>query len=293
MQYPEAERTGIEEAGRVPEKSTGTDPDSSRAEQNRDNAAQAILRDGERLDDLQLGGMMFIQNPSLFCFGMDAVLLSDFARIRPGEKVIDLCSGSGILPVLLSAKTRASHLTGVELFAENAALARRNAELNHLDERVSIIQGDVRDYRSLLKEASCEAVTCNPPYIQELPPHHKDAPKRDLVTAARHEIFCTLEDVVCAAAYVLKSSGRFFMVHRPFRLPQIIRALSAHHLEPKRMRLVHPYADREPNMVLIEAVKGGRPHMIVEPPLVVYRAKNTYTDEILSIYGITDRSVFP
>ena len=256
-----------------------------RPEKNR--PANEYAGEGERLDDLQLDGLVFIQDPSLFCFGMDAVLLSDFARVKPGGKVLDLCSGSGILPVLLSARTKAAHLTGLELFEENALLAGKNIAVNHLEERIDFIRGDVKEYRALLREASFDAVTCNPPYIAEQPPERNaPGPSRELVTAARHEIYCTLDDVVRAGAYALKSSGKFFMVHRPFRLAEIIRTLSAHHLEPKRMRLVHPYADREPNMVLIEAVKGGRPRMSIEAPLVVYREAGVYTDEILHIYGL-------
>lgn len=292
MERPGTEKTGTEEAQKVPGKSGVRVPERAAAQKRRESDAP-LLRAGERLDDLQLNGLQFIQDPSLFCFGIDAVLLSGFARIRPGEKVLDLCSGSGILPVLLSAKTKASHLTGLELFPENAMLAERNIRLNHLEERVDVIQGDVKNHRQLLREAAFGAVTCNPPYIEELPPERTPSDKKDseggrseLVTAARHEIFCTLDDVARAASWTLKSSGRFFMVHRPFRLAQIIRTLSAHHLEPKRMRLVCPFAGKEPNMVLVEAVKGGRSGMVVEAPLIVYREKGVYTDEILSIYGI-------
>ena len=245
--------------------------------------AEDLLKEGERIDDLQLSGLMFIQDPALFCFGMDAVLLSDFARIRTGEQVLDLCSGSGIIPVLLSAKSRAGHLTGLELFAKNVDLAGRNIALNHLEERISFIQGDVKEHRSLLREAAYDVVTCNPPYM--IASH--GLPGRDeLVTAARHETCCTLGDVARAAAWALKSSGRLFMVHRPFRLPEIIRTLSDAHLEPKRMRLVYPFIDREPNMVLLEAVKGGRPGMNHEPPLIVYEKPGVYTREIYSIYGM-------
>jgi tRNA1Val (adenine37-N6)-methyltransferase len=226
--------------------------------------------------------MVIVQDPSLFCFGMDAVLLSSYARIRKGSRVLDLCSGNGIIPLLLCGKSEAGHITGLELFEENVSLARRSTALNRLEERVSFLCGDVKDHRSLLKEASFDAVTCNPPYMIG---SHGRTGENELLTAARHETRCTLEDVVDAAAWALKSSGSLFLIHRPFRLPEIIRTLSAHHLEPKGMRLIYPFADREPNMVLIKAVKGGRPRMQVGPPLIVYEKPGVYTREVLSMYG--------
>ena len=247
-----------------------------------------MLRRGERLDDLQLKDLWFIQNPTYFCFGMDAVLLSSYARIKKGSRVLDLCSGSGIIPILLSAKTQAARVTGLELFEENADLAKRNIALNRLEDRVDFICGDVKAYKSLLQEASFDAVTCNPPYMKAT---HGLQGKSDLITAARHETRATLEDVASAASYALKSGGRFFMVHRPFRLPEIILCLSKYHLEVKGMRLVYPFADREPNLILLEAVKGGRPRMKAEPPLIVCEKPGVYTPEVLAMYGGQEKMI--
>ena len=248
----------------------------------RERSAGKLLRPGERLDDLQLDGMALIQNPSLFCFGMDAVLLSSYAGTLKGSRVLDLCSGNGIIPILLCGKSGAGHITGLELFEENIDLARRSAALNGLEGRVSFVRGDVKDHRSLLGEAAFDAVTCNPPYMIG---SHGRTGENELTAAARHETRCTLEDVARAAAWALKSRGTLFLIHRPFRLPEIIRTLSAHHLEPKGMRLVCPFAGREPNMVLLKAVKGGRPRMQIEAPLIVYEKPGVYTREVLAMYG--------
>ncbi len=240
------------------------------------------LKEGERLDDLNRNGFRIIQNEKLFCFGMDAVLLSGFARVREGERVLDLGTGTGIIPILLAAKTEGESFSGLEISEKSVDMAVRSVALNGIEDRVSIIQGDIRKAGELFAPASFDVVTSNPPYMTE----HHGLINPDLEkAAARHEIFCTLEDVVAAAARLLKTGGRFYMVHRPFRLAEIIRTLSDYRLEPKRMRLVYPYADREPNMVLIEGVRGGRPRMTVEKPLIVYQAPGKYTQEILDTYG--------
>ena len=240
------------------------------------------LKEGERVDNLHRDGFRIIQNEKLFCFGMDAVLLTGFAKVREGENVLDLGTGTGIIPILLAAKTKGESFSGLEISEKSVDMAVRSVALNGIEDRVSIVQGDIKKAGELFAPASFDVVTSNPPYM----PENHGRVKQDLdKAAARHEIFCTLEDVVSAAARLLKAGGRFYMVHRPFRLAEIIRALSEHRLEPKRMRLVYPYADREPNMVLIEAVRGGRPRMTVEKPLIVYQAPGEYTREVLEIYG--------
>ena len=240
------------------------------------------LKEGERVDNLHRDGFRIIQNEKLFCFGMDAVLLTGFAKVREGENVLDLGTGTGIIPILLAAKTKGESFSGLEISEKSVDMAVRSVALNGIEDRVSIVQGDIKKAGELFAPASFDVVTSNPPYMTE----NHGLVNQDLEkAAARHEIFCTLEDVVSAAARLLKAGGRFYMVHRPFRLAEIIRALSEHRLEPKRMRLVYPYADREPNMVLIEAVRGGRPRMTVEKPLIVYQAPGEYTREILEIYG--------
>lgn len=240
------------------------------------------LKDGERLDDLHRNGYQIIQNEKLFCFGMDAVLLSGFAKVKEGERVLDLGTGTGIIPILLAAKTPGEHFTGLEISSVSADMARRSVALNGLDGRVDIVQGDIKEAGELFAPASFDTVTSNPPYmIGEHGLVNPDIEK----AAARHEILCTLEDVVRAAAKLVRPGGRFYMVHRPFRLAEIIRTLSAYRLEPKRMQLVYPYVDKEPNMVLIEAVRGGRPRMTVEKPLIVYERPGVYMPEITEIYG--------
>ena len=234
------------------------------------------------MDNLHRDGFRIIQNEKLFCFGMDAVLLTGFAKVREGENVLDLGTGTGIIPILLAAKTKGESFSGLEISEKSVDMAVRSVALNGIEDRVSIVQGDIKKAGELFAPASFDVVTSNPPYMTE----NHGLVNQDLEkAAARHEIFCTLEDVVSAAARLLKAGGRFYMVHRPFRLAEIIRALSEHRLEPKRMRLVYPYADREPNMVLIEAVRGGRPRMTVEKPLIVYQAPGEYTREVLEIYG--------
>lgn len=240
------------------------------------------LRPGERIDDLQRCGYGIIQNKDGFCFGMDAVLLSGFARVKPGEKVLDLGTGTGIIPILLEAKTEGSHFTGLEIQKVSADMARRSVKLNDLTEKISIAEGDIKEAVSIFGRASFDVVTSNPPYMTG---NHgltnPELPK----AIARHEVLCTLEDVVGQAAALLKENGRFYMVHRPFRLAEIMNVMSRYHLEPKRMRLVYPFIDREPNMVLLEGLKGGRSRITVEKPLIVYREPGVYTDEIYDIYG--------
>ena len=241
-----------------------------------------ILKEKERLDDLQLSGLKIIQNPEKFCFGMDAVLLSGFVRTRKGELLLDIGTGTGILPLLLSAKTECAHLTGLEIQEESADMARRSVAINHLEDRISIVTGDVREAGQIFAPASFDCITCNPPYM--IGKHgitNPDAPK----AIARHEILCTFEDVAAAAALLLRSGGKFFLVHRPFRLSEIMVTLTKHHLEPKRMRLVYPYVDKEPNMVLIEAVRGGNSRMTVESPLIIFESQGNYTKEIREKYG--------
>ncbi len=240
------------------------------------------LKNGETLSDLQRGGLQIIQHPGLFSFGIDAVLLSGFAEIREGDRVADLGTGTGILPILLSAKTKAAHLTGLEILEDSADMAARSVRMNGLTDRIGIVTGDIRKIGDCFPPASMDAVVSNPPYM--IADHGRGNPN-EAIAAARHEILCSFDDVARAAAFLLRSNGRFSLVHRPFRLPELFETLRRHHLEPKRMRLVYPFADREPNMVLIECVKEGRPRLAVEPPLIVYRAPGEYTDEVLEIYG--------
>ena len=240
------------------------------------------LKEGERLDDLHRNGFQIIQNKEKFCFGMDAVLLSGFAKVKEGEKVLDIGTGTGIIPILLAAKTPGQHFTGLEIQPESADMARRSVALNHLEEKISIVEGDVREADQQFSAASFDVITSNPPYMTGS--HGLVNP--DMPNAiARHEICCTLEDLVSQTEKLLRPGGRFFMVHRPFRLAEIMTVLTAHHLEPKRMRLVYPFVDKEPNMVLLECIRGGKPRITVEKPLIVYKEPGVYQDEIYTIYG--------
>ncbi len=241
-----------------------------------------ILKENERIDDLQRNHYKIIQDPERFCFGMDAVLLSGFARAKEGDRVLDLGTGTGIIPILMEAKTQAAHFTGLEIQHESADMAARSVSLKHLEGKIEIVTGDIKEAVSLFGAASFDVVTCNPPYMTE---HHgltnPEAPK----AIARHELLCTLEDVISQAARLLKPGGNFYMVHRPFRLVDIITLLRTYGVEPKRMKMVYPFVDKEPNMVLIEANRGGRPRLSVEKPLIVYKEPGVYTDEIYDIYG--------
>ncbi len=243
---------------------------------------QSLLKEGERIDDLQRNGYHIIQNPDKFCFGMDAVLLSGFAKIKKGEKVLDMGTGTGIIPILLEGKTQGEHFTGLEIQEESADMAKRSVRLNHLEEKVDIVIGDIRQADSLFPKASFDVVTCNPPYMTDQ--HGIKNPEGPLAIA-RHEVKCTLEDVIRSAAGLVRPGGRFYMVHRPFRLVEIIELMTIYKLEPKRMKFVYPYADREPNMVLIEGIRGAKRRLTVEKPLIVYKSPGVYHDEIYDIYG--------
>lgn len=240
------------------------------------------LKDNERIDDLQRNGYQIIQNRDGFCFGMDAVLLSGFANVKPGEKAVDLGTGTGIIPILLEAKNQGLHYTGLEIQEEVADMASRSVELNHLKDKISIVRGDIKEASRLFGAASFDVVTSNPPYMNDA--HglkNPDLPK----AISRHEVLCTLQDVTREAAKLLRPGGRFYLVHRPHRLIEIITALKSVGMEPKRMKMVHPFVDKEANMVLIEAVRGGRSMIKVEAPVVVYKEPGVYTDEIYTIYG--------
>ena len=242
------------------------------------------LYPGERIDDLQRNGYGIIQKEGGFCFGMDAVLLSGFASARKGAIAVDLGTGTGIIPILLKAKTGASRIYGLEIQPEVAEMAERSVELNGLSEYITIVKGDIKEHRSCLSEliGKADVVTSNPPYMKKESGLKNPGDSKSI---SRHELYCDLGDVCRAASDLLHENGHFYMVHRPLRLADIISALREVRLEPKRIKFVHPYIDREANMVLIEAVKGGRPECRVEKPIIVYESKGVYTREIYDIYG--------
>lgn len=241
-----------------------------------------MLRDDERIDDLQRNHYGIIQRKGAFCFGMDAVLLSGFAAVKKGERVLDLGTGTGIIPILLTAKTEGEHFVGLEIQEESADMARRSVRYNHLEDKVDIVTGDIVEASRLFALASFDVVTSNPPYMNDA---HGLKNPADAKAIARHEVRCTLDDVVREGTRVLKPGGRFFMVHRPRRLIEIIQTMKQYGLEPKRMKFVHPYVEREANMVLIEAVRGGGALLKVEPSVIVFNAQGEYSEEIRTTYG--------
>ena len=242
-----------------------------------------LVYEQERLDELHRNGYFIIQDPKRFCFGMDAVLLSGFAKAKKGERVLDLGTGTGIIPILMEAKTEAEDFKALEIQEESAGMAVRSVKLNGLEEKIDIVTGDIKEAASIFGAASFEVITTNPPYMIG---SHGLKNENKALYIARHEALCTIDDILRESAKVLKSKGRFYMVHRPFRLPELLAKMSAAKLEPKRMRLVYPYVDKEPNMVLIEGLKGGNPRMEVEPPLIVYEKDGTYTQELRAMYGM-------
>lgn len=240
------------------------------------------MNNNERIDDLQINGRRIIQSPDRFCFGMDAVLLSGFAKVKKGESVLDLGTGTGILPILLDAKTVGGHFTGLEIQPESADMARRSVILNNRQDKIDIVTGDIKNALNIFGAASFDVIVTNPPYMNQ---NHGITNPESPKAIARHELLCSLEDVIRQAGSLLKVNGRMYMVHRPFRLPDIMELMNECGIEPKKMRFVHPYVDREPSMVLIEGVRGGNRRLTVEKPLVIYDGPGEYSEEIKRDYG--------
>ena len=205
-----------------------------------------LLKENERIDSLQRNGYSIIQNSTRFCFGMDAVLLTEFVNLKKGDRVIDLCTGTGVIPILLCAKSQAEHFEAVEIQEETADMAKRSVILNNLEDRIDVKCEDLNNLKSVFENASFDAVTVNPPYM---------IPGKALVNPdeskaiARHEIKCTLRDVLSESSRLLKNGGKLFMVHKPERLDEIIVAMKEVRLEPKRLRIVYPRIDSKPNIM--------------------------------------------
>ena len=244
-----------------------------------------FLLPGERLDDLQRNGLYVIQDESKFCFGMDAVLLSGFAAEhmpKACKAALDLCTGGGIIPLLLSAKTDVCHITGIELQAGMADMAQRSVRMNSLEEKIRIITGDIKQAAEHIDAASFDVVTVNPPYFKKGSGIQNPD---DSKTIARHEVACTLSDVLHASALALHDGGYFYMVHKPQRLTDILCLMRKTQIEPKVLKPVQPRQDKEPSMILIEGRKGGGAELKIESPLVIYGADGRYTGEMYTIYG--------
>ena len=239
------------------------------------------IRESERIDDLQFKGLRMIQNKNKFCFGTDAVLLSHFAGVRKGDKVVDLGTGSGIIPILLAGRMEEARITGLEIQPDMAEMANRSIRLNQLESRVSIICGDLKDASAMLGKGKFSLVVSNPPYKKA----GSGFPNpQDHLAIARHEVCCTLGDVLNSASELLRPGGRFAMVHRPERMVDIIQGMRKAHLEPKRIRMVHTQINKAPCLMLVEAILQGKPYLNWMPPLIIQDENNQYTDELKEIY---------
>ena len=235
----------------------------------------------ERIDDLERDGLKIIQNPEKFCFGMDAVLLTGFARLKPGEVMVDIGTGTGVIPILMTSKGEGSMHYGIEIQEDMAEMASRSVVLNGLEDKVRIICCDVNNSSDMILNQMADVVTCNPPYMND---EHGLKNENRSLALSRHEIACTLDDVIREGHRMLKTGGRYYMVHRPHRLMDVLTTMRKYRLEPKRMRMVYPFEDKEANMVLIEAVKDGKPFLKAERPLIVYRSPGEYTEEVKQLY---------
>lgn len=242
------------------------------------------LKETERIDDLQLKGLKLIQDTTGFCFGIDAVLLANFAKVKRGTKVVDLGTGTGIIPILIAGKSEAKEIIGVEIQEEVHEMATRSVKLNNLENRVRIINADIKSIDKELEVHGYHVVTSNPPYM------HIDGIKNpnDKKAISRHEVKCSLDDVIRAASRLTMPKGKFFMIHRPTRLVDIIELGRKYRLEPKKVQFVHPRANKAPNLLLIEFAKDGKPELKILDPLYVYDEKGNYTSEIKEIYANED-----
>lgn len=242
-----------------------------------------ILKENERIDDLEFNNLKIIQNEKEFCFGMDSVLLSDLAKeIKPNSNIIDFGTGTGILPILLSGKTKDTKIIGIEIQQKMADMAIRSVKLNNLGNRINIINEDIKNINNILKKETFDVVVTNPPY-KENNTGLKNLEEGKIIS--RHEVKCTLEDIIIAAKNVLKDKGTLYMVHRPARIVDICELLRKYKIEPKNIKFVYPKLGKEANLILIKAVKNAKKFLKVEKPLIIYKENGEYTDEVLKIYN--------
>lgn len=241
-----------------------------------------MLEGKERVDSLLWRGLKIIQNPDWFCFSLDAVLLAYFATIKPGDRVVDLGTGTGVIPLLLVARTRKVNIIGLEIKAEIIGMARRTLLLNGLTEYISLVEGDIKNSAAILGRGQYDLVTSNPPYARASSGRISMSP---IKAAARTEILCSLEDVVREGAGLLNAEGRLALIHRPSRLADVLFYMRQYGIEPKRMRLIHPRPEKEPNLVLVEGIKNGKKDLVVYPPLYVYDSPGAYSKEMTEIFS--------
>lgn len=240
------------------------------------------IYDNEQLDDLQLEGLKIIQKKNGFKFGSDAVLLSDFAKDAKSNATLDLCTGTGIVPLLLSAKTKTPKICGIEIQSDICDMAKRSVVLNNLSERITVTEGNLLDAVRIYGKGAFDKITCNPPYMKRGAGLKSFA---DTMLISRHEVCCTLEDVIRVSSELLIPMGRFFMVHRPSRLVDILTLMRQYKLEPKRMRFVSPSQEKAPNLLLVEGAKGAGEELTFMPTLIMYDADGRATEEVNRIYN--------
>ena len=241
------------------------------------------LKENEKIDDLEFKNLKIIQNKDGFCFGMDSVLLSDFAKeIKKNSRIADLGTGTGILPILLSGKTENTKIVGIEIQKEVSEMANRSILLNKLENRIQIICEDIKNLKAKYEQGTFDAIVTNPPYKKIGTGKINEKDKKII---SRHELTANLEDFISISNYLLKDQGSIYMVHRPERIADIFVLLRKYKLEPKVLRLVYPNIEKSPNLILIKAVKNAKPFLKVEKPLIVYTSEGNYTEEILKIYN--------
>lgn len=241
------------------------------------------LYENERIDDLQYKNLKLIQNKKGFCFGVDSVLLSDFAKeIKSNCVVLDIGTGTGIIGLLLCKKTNLRKIYGIEIQKDVADLAKRNVLINQLENKFEIIHCDINHIFEHLEPSSIDCIVTNPPY-KKANTGIQNEDERQMIS--RHEVKCTLEDIIKNASKLLKDKGEFYMVHRAERLVDIMSILRQYRLEPKNIRFVHSKPAEKPNLILVKAVKYANPFLKIDKPLVIYDEDGNYTEEINQIYG--------
>ena len=246
------------------------------------------LKENERIDDLEYKGLKIIQNKNWFCFGIDSVILSGFAKeAKAGSKILDLGTGNGIIAILLSKKIENSKITGIEKQEEVAEMAKRSVKLNNLENQIEIINDDIKNIEKKIGKYNFDVVVTNPPYKEGKTGIINQNDKKMI---SRHETTANLEDFIRIASEQLKDLGTFYIINRPERLADILENLRKYRLEPKVVRFVHPNKDKAPNEVLIKAVKFGKKFLKVEKPLYIYNNDGQYTEEILEIYEKIEKS---
>lgn len=243
----------------------------------------------ERVDDLQLDGLKVIQDPSGFCFGIDAVLLSNFIKLKAKDVAVEFGTGTGVIPILLSGKATFRKIMAFEVQSQMADMANRSVLLNNLQERIEIVNANLVDSLDYIGAGSVDVVFSNPPYMTGSGGLKNPS---DLKAISRHEVLCSLEDIVDKASKLLKFRGNFYLIHRPSRLVDIFALARQYGLEPKVLRMIQPYAHKKPNICLIKCVKGGNSELTVLEPLVVYTPEGNFTDEIYDIYGMENITAF-